>query len=141
MLADRSEAEMGGSDGLTTGMRRFAAWKSSGDRQAMGTERLMLYRPNPLLALGLGATSRLPVAADLLRCSNPPWNFWTYIPQVRNFLKFSFISGFRGSSGESDASPESRRENRLGGTESISRDGQSDLRPLSAMVGWAISAF
>jgi hypothetical protein len=64
-----------------------------------------------------------------------------YIPQVRNFLKFSVISGFRGSSGESDASPESRRENRLGGTESISRDGQSDLRPLSAMVGWAISAF
>jgi hypothetical protein len=65
----------------------------------------------------------------------------TYIPQVRDFPKCSSISRLSGSSGKSDASPERRRENRLGTTESISRDGQSDLRPLPAVVGWAISAF
>jgi hypothetical protein len=35
MLADRSEAEMGGRDRLATGMRRFAAWKSPGDREVV----------------------------------------------------------------------------------------------------------
>jgi hypothetical protein len=37
-IADRSEVEMGGGDGLATGMRRFAAWKSPGDRQETGAE-------------------------------------------------------------------------------------------------------